>query len=193
MNFLMRKFITLLLWAVTFVANSHCAYAETPYREIPLGYGDWSKSWFADDFGDPNYDNPYIVTELVASQGTNSIRYFQLCFGELRHGMTFIITIGTRDFGSPHKIRMYGDAIIKIKDSSGNVYSIEASTYNGAILLFDQDDIIKFADLINKGNYHLALIFHSYLDTGGEPVLWTYNCTDETKDFYDAVYTVFGS
>ena len=177
-----------MLWLL---ASFNC-FAETPYQQQQLNYGDWAVSWFADDFGDPMYDRPYIITELTASQGKYSQRYFEICLGEISVGPAFIITIGTRGIGDRHKIRMYDQSIIKIKSANGNISTITAPTYNGAIILTD-DDLLRFADLINNGNFHLTLTFHSYLDTGGEPVTWTYNCSYETKDVKKAVLDVFSN
>lgn len=185
----MKKFI-MSLFLVSLLTTTLNSFAETPYEEMRLEYGKWALSWFADDFGDPQYDQPYLITELTAPQGQHAERYFEICFGEISVGPAFIINIGTRGVGGTQRITMYGDCVIKIKSSNGSVYSIPASTYNGAIIL-TEDKLLDFADLIDKGNYHLALTFHSYLDTGNNPVTWSYNCSNETKDVKKAVLKVF--
>ena len=187
----MSKVITCIFMLWLLLASFNC-FAETPYQEQQLGYGGWALSWFADDFGDPDYNHPYIITELTASQGKYSQRYFEICLGEIGVGPAFIITIGTRGSGGANKIRMYDQGIIKIKSANGNISTITAPTHNGAIIL-TEENLLRFADLINNGNFHLALTFHSYLDIGGEPVTWTYNCSHETKDVKKAVLDVLSN
>lgn len=184
-----KTLIQLFIVCITLVTNSLNCYAVTPYNEVQLGYGGWAESWFADDFGDPMYDQPYLITDLEQEQGRYSTRYFQICFAQFGQGPTFIISIGTRGI-APNKIAVDGDAIIKIKSADGQISTIEAPTYNGDIIITGEN-LVKFAELIDSGNYRLSLTFHSYLDIGGEPLNWTYNCTNETKDFWLAAASIF--
>ena len=188
-SYMRNSTIRIIAVCLTLITTAISSLAETPYNEIQLGYGDWAQSWFADDFGDPQYDQPYIVTDIESRQGEYSKRYFEITFGELNFGPAFIIKIGTRGLDR-NSISVYDDAIIKIKSANGQISTITAPTNNGAIILVG-DNLLKFAELIDQGDFHLALRFHSYLASGNEPVTWTYNCSNETKDFYKAVSSVF--
>lgn len=164
------------------------SFGETPYQKIDLGYGKWSKSWFADDFGDPMYDKPYIQTELKNIRDKYSWRFFYICYSIFpEFGDIFQMAIGAN--GS--NIGITGkSATIKIKDSNGNISTLQAPVSNGIICLVG-DDVLGFGNLINAGNYTMAVTFHSYLDEGSNPQTWTFRGTDETKDFWKAEESIY--
>lgn len=179
-----RSFLATLLVITTFI----CLHAETPYQKIDLGYGKWSKSWYADDFDDPIYDMPYIQTELKTIRSKYSWRFFYIRYSNIPEiGDIFEMNIGAD--GS--NISVWGsEATIKIKNSYGNISTINARVADGSIYIIG-NEVLAFGNLINAGNYSMAVTFHSYLDYGGKPETWTFKCIDETKDFWKAVECVY--
>lgn len=179
------RILTVFILSI-FVCTS--SKAVTPYHEVDLGYGKWSKSWFADDFGDPMYDKPYIQTELKTILDKYSWRFFYILYTFMPNiGDIFLMNIGA----DGNNIYVEGqDAIVKIKDTNGNVSTLTAGVTNGRIAFADAD-MLAFGNLINSGNYTLAVTFHSYLDFGGKPVTWTFKCTNETRGFWKAAESIY--
>ena len=72
------KLTKLLFLSLTLVCSS--IMSAQNYHKEDLGYGTWSKSWFADEFGDPMYDKPYIQTELRKKYSQETFDYFYIRF-----------------------------------------------------------------------------------------------------------------
>lgn len=179
------QIVAALLFAILSCTSS---YGVTPYQKVDLGYGDWSKSWFADDFGDPMYDKPYIQTELKDIRSEYPWRFLYIQYSNTpEFGEVVMMKVGANG----DNIYVEGDtAILKIKDASGNISIFNAPVTKGSIIIVG-NDILSFGNQINAGDYSLALTFHSYLDYGGQSETWAFNCTNETKAFWGAVESLY--
>ena len=179
------KKLFVILWIALF--GQVASFAQDHFEK--LGYGKWEKGWYADDFGDPMYDKPYIQTELKKKYSQYAWDFFYIRFSEMpRVGSVFEIIIGNVD----SNYELYeGNATIQIKSSGGKVSTIIGKVSGGFIYLF-ADNAKKFAMLINSGNYKLNVSAHCYLDSNGKATTWSFSCTNETKGFYQAVQKVFG-
>ena len=166
------------------------AISQTPYHKDELGYGKWSKSWYADEFGDPMYDKPYIQTELKRKWDNYTWDFFYIRFVVMPENMpVFEIILSQNGVNGNTKMNLYdGKATIKIKSANGAVSSITAPVSGGNIYIV-KEDVMKFAKLIDAGNYKLSVSAHCYLDDYGNATTWNFSCTNETIDFFKAVRT----
>lgn len=180
------KLKKLLFLSLTLVCSS--IMSAQNYHKEDLGYGKWLKSWFADDFGDPMYDKPYIESQLRLKYSENTSDYFYIIFSNIvqRGHPIFEIAINHYGITGLSNFEILGDnATIKIKSSNGTVSSIIGTVQGGRIYLID-DNALKFARLIDAGNYKLSVAAHCYLDEYGKATTWNFSCTNETRDFFKA-------
>lgn len=178
------KLTKLLFLSLTLVCSS--IMSAQNYHKEDLGYGTWSKSWFADEFGDPMYDKPYIQTELRKKYSQETFDYFYIRFLLYNGQPAYEIIISHYGVTGHSNYDLYGDdASIKIKSSNGSVTAINGRVSGGNIYLAG-NEAIKFARTINAGNYKLSVAAHCYLDEYGKATTWNFSCTNETRDFFKA-------
>ncbi|MCH5175668.1 MAG: hypothetical protein J1F40_07265 [Prevotellaceae bacterium] len=172
------------LWSVN-------SYSQTPYKKIDLGYGKWSKSWFADEFGDPMYDKPYIQSSLRYTNDNYSYYFFYIQFtNAIRNIPIFEIRI---DNGKSNYSLYRETATIKIKSANGTVSTITAPIgEDGESIILGGDNAIRFAKLINTGNYSLVVSVHTAWSGNNNVSTFTFRCSNETKDFYKATKSALG-
>lgn len=161
-----------------------CIYAQTPYRKNDLGYGKWSQTWFADEFGDPMYDKPYIQTELKDLSNRYYPTFYYIRYVKYQGHNVFETYIGDKQ-GNEHLYE--GEATVKIKNSAGQVSTIKVKVSGNGAIMYMGDAASTLARLINSGNFSISIAAHSVWDNAGKPHTWVFHCTNETKDFYKAV------
>lgn len=175
------KIACILCCAALWSVNSNAQNYRT-------GYGEWYKKYIRDDFGDPIYDRPYIASNLINNSNGCDISFYKsknntcaFCIHIFHNGGVYRLDRKT--------------ATIKIKSANGVVSTITAPIDDemGQMIILVGDNAIRFAKLINPGNYSLVIYVRTAWSSGSEGVSkFTFRCSNETKDFYKAAKAALG-
>lgn len=154
------------------------------YQSKKTGYGKWSISWFADEFGDPMFDKPYLQTELKDKSSNAEYPWFYYIRYARINGQGFFETNICTQF---RNLELYGDyATVKIKNAAGRITTIHPPISKDGSIIYVGQDAATFASAINQGNFKISITAKSTFHDWDEPDQWTFPCTNETKDFIKA-------